>query len=249
MSGTLPLATTGFVYGIDTDTGMYLTAANTQAIKCGGVNIATISSSGLDATALSIAGTAVPSASSATTFSNKVLDNTNTATLKDTLFTLQDDGDATKQVRFELSGITTGNTRTLSVPDASTTLVGANATQTLTNKSIIASQLTSGVLGSAVGVAATSYAKGTVSSGTYTPLYSDGNFQYYTNNGAHTLAPPANICTIVIECLNGASAGAITTSGFTKVTGDTLTTTNGSKFHFSIINTQNYSSLTVLALQ
>lgn len=136
MSGTLPLATTGFAYGIDSDTGMYRTAANTQAIKCGGVDIATISSSGLDATALSIAGTAVPSASSATTFSNKVLDNTNTATLKDTLFTLQDDGDATKQVRFELSGITTGNTRTLSVPDGSTTLVGANATQTLTNKTI-----------------------------------------------------------------------------------------------------------------
>ena len=38
------------------------------------------------------------------------------------LFTLQDDGDATKQVKFQLSGLTTGNTRTLTVPDASGTL-------------------------------------------------------------------------------------------------------------------------------
>ena len=48
---------------------------------------------------------------------NKTLDNTNTITLKDTLFTLQDNGDTTKQLQFELSGITTATTRTLTVPD------------------------------------------------------------------------------------------------------------------------------------
>lgn len=50
------------------------------------------------------------------------LDNTSTVTLKDTNFTLQDDGDTTKQVQFQLSGITTGTTRTLTVPNASGTL-------------------------------------------------------------------------------------------------------------------------------
>lgn len=65
---------------------------------------------------------------------NKTLDNTNAITLKDTLFILQDDGDTTKQVKFQLSGITTATTRTLTIPDTSDTLVTLAATQTLINK-------------------------------------------------------------------------------------------------------------------
>lgn len=49
-----------------------------------------------------------------------------TVTVKDANFTLQDDSDTTKQLQFQLSGITTGTTRTLTVPDASTTLLGTN---------------------------------------------------------------------------------------------------------------------------
>lgn len=67
---------------------------------------------------------------------NKTFDNTNTVTLKDTLFTLQDDANTTKQMRFQLSGITASTTRTLTVPDANTTIVGTDATQTLTNKTL-----------------------------------------------------------------------------------------------------------------
>ncbi len=67
---------------------------------------------------------------------NKTIGNTNTVTLKDALFTLQDDGDATKQVQLQLSGITSGNTRTITVPDANLTLVGLATTQTLTNKTL-----------------------------------------------------------------------------------------------------------------
>lgn len=66
----------------------------------------------------------------------KVLNNTNTVTLIDTNFTLQDDGDTTKQAKFQLSGITTGTTRTFTVPDANTTLVGTNVAQVLTAKTI-----------------------------------------------------------------------------------------------------------------
>jgi hypothetical protein len=67
---------------------------------------------------------------------NKTIGNTNTVTLKDTLFTLQDDGDVSKQMQFQLSGITTATTRTLTVQDSSDTLVGRATTDTLTNKTI-----------------------------------------------------------------------------------------------------------------
>lgn len=68
--------------------------------------------------------------------SNKTLGNTNTVTLKDTLFTLQDDGDVTKQAQFQLSGITTGTTRTYTVPNFNATLATLAGTETLTNKTL-----------------------------------------------------------------------------------------------------------------
>lgn len=77
---------------------------------------------------------------------SKTLDNTNTITLKDTLFTLQDDGDTTKQARFQLSGITTGNTRTYTMPNASVTLASLTGTETLTNKTITSPAITGGTI-------------------------------------------------------------------------------------------------------
>lgn len=70
--------------------------------------------------------------SSSQTFTNKVIGNTNTVTLKDTNFTLQDDGDTTKQANFQLSGITTATTRTLTIPNRSSTIATLDGTQTFT---------------------------------------------------------------------------------------------------------------------
>lgn len=100
-----------------------------------GNNDITLSTSGSTNLTLPTSGTLATTATTQT-FSNKTFDNTNTVSLKDTLFTLQDDGDTTKQVQFQLSGITTGTTRTITVPDASLTLVGTATTQTLTGKTM-----------------------------------------------------------------------------------------------------------------
>ena len=103
-----------------------------------------------------------------------------------------------------------------------------------------------------VGYSVTPFNAGTVSSGTLTPAPANGNYQFYTNNGAHTLAVPATDCAIDILETNGASAGAITFSaGFTvgSNVGDTLTTTSGNRFIISVRRINAISTYTIKALQ
>jgi hypothetical protein len=97
-----------------------------------------------------------------------------------------------------------------------------------------------------------SNAIGTVTTGTVTPDPFNGNYQFYTNNGAHTLAAPASDCAIDILVTNGASAGAITFSGFTVGAigaGDALTTTNTQKFLISIRRINAIATYSIKALQ
>lgn len=132
------------------------------------------------------------------------------------------------------------------------------ATATLTNKTIDAANntLTGVVLKATTGTITTGYTitpynGGTQSSGTYTPNPANGNYQYYTNNGAHVLANPSSDCAIDILVTNGASAGAITFTTFTvgSNTGDALTTTNTSKFIISIRRINSISTYVIKALQ
>lgn len=103
------------------------------------------------------------------------------------------------------------------------------------------------------GFTATAFNAGTKTTGTFTPDPANGNLQRYINGGAHTLAPPStgtgNSLTMVAQMTNNGSAGALTTSGFTKVTGDSLTTTNGDDFMFHITVVNGFSHLNVVALQ
>lgn len=68
------------------------------------------------------------------TLSNKTLDNSNVVTAKAANLTIQDGTDTTKQAKFVASGITTGTTRSYTLPNASDTLAVLATAQTLTNK-------------------------------------------------------------------------------------------------------------------
>lgn len=90
---------------------------------------------------------------------------------------------------------------------------------------------------------------GTQTTGTLTLDLGDRGLQHYTNGGPHALAPGAVTGAAIVDIVNNGSAGAITTSGFTKVAGDAFTTTNGHKFRCHVCVGQQGSTLNVQALQ
>lgn len=130
------------------------------------------------ATAVTLTGTQ--------TLSNKTLDNSNIVTIKDTNLTIQDDSDATKQVKFEVSGVATATTRTLTIPNANTTITGTDATQTLTNKTINGSNNTITNVSLTTGVTGTLPAG---NGGTGLSSYTTGDMIYFTSGTAFTKLP------------------------------------------------------------
>lgn len=122
-------------------------------------------------------------------------------------------------------------TQLLALLDLSAYLRGDTADQTITG-----------------GARITSLSLGTIATGTVTPDPGDRPMQHYTNGGAHTLAPGANPGSYMLDITNNGSAGVITISGWTKVTGS-FDTTNAHKFrcHASIGN--GGSLLSIQALQ
>jgi hypothetical protein len=88
-------------------------------------------------------------------------------------------------------------------------------------------------------------------SGSYTPDALNGNYQYFTNNGAITFNSPGTDCAIDFLITNSGTAGAITFSGYTvnANTGEPLTTTNGHKFILSIRRINGTSTYVIKALQ
>jgi hypothetical protein len=99
------------------------------------------------------------------------------------------------------------------------------------------------------GVTVTEKSLGTITTGTTTLDMGDRPMHSYTNGGAHTLAPGAVIGSTLVAITNNGSAGTITTSGWTKVSGDSFTTTNGHKFLCAASVSAVGSLLTVQAMQ
>lgn len=95
------------------------------------------------------------------------------------------------------------------------------------------------------GFTVTSYNAGTKSTGIFTPDALNGNIQHCVNAGSFTLAPPAAVSSIILQIKNTTGAGTITTSGFSKVNGDSFDTTATSAFECVIRKTSDYSLLTV----
>lgn len=91
---------------------------------------------------------------------------------------------------------------------------------------------------------------GTKSSGTYTPSLTGGPYKEIVNNGAFTIAVPSTTGSyqMIIRILNGASAGAITLSGYTQKIGDAFSTTNGKRFFLFITKVGAVTLANVVAL-
>lgn len=99
------------------------------------------------------------------------------------------------------------------------------------------------------GILVTSLDLGVISTGTVSPNPGDRPQQHYTCQGPHTLAPSANVGSCILDIIMSTGANTITTSSWTKVSGDSFTYTNGHKFRVGITIGAAGSLLNVIALQ
>ena len=121
------------------------------------------------------------------------------------------------------------------------------ATMQYVDQRMLVSMLVSGGQNITGGFSFTTYVQ---SSGNFTPNPLNGNYQTINNVGAFTITAPGVDCAIDLLVRNGAAAGAIGFSGFTTgITGDALTSANGSNFIISIRRMAGVSTYTVKALQ
>lgn len=160
-------------------------------------------------------------------------DTTNTTTKKVTvdnlfnvlssLFRIKDSSDTTKKVAFDVSGVTTATTRTLTVPNANTTIVGTDATQTLSAKTLTSPKITVGS-DAAGDIHYTSNADGTQSR----LAIGTNNYILRSNGSAPTWSAEttnANASTTVAGVVELATSSEVTSGTATGGTGAALAVT------------------------
>ncbi|MFM7795691.1 MAG: hypothetical protein ACKO7N_02910, partial [Candidatus Nitrosotenuis sp.] len=152
---------------------------------------------------ISNTGTLTLPTSTDTLVGRATTDTLTNKTLTDSTTTFQDETDNTKKMQLQLSGITTATTRTLTIPDASTTIVGTDATQTLTNKTLTFP---------AIDNIKTGYSTTTTSAGTTTLTSASNNIQRFTGTTTHTLQLPvtSTLATGVAYQIQNVSTGSVT---------------------------------------
>lgn len=177
-------------------------------------------------------------------------------TFADNVFRVQDNADATKQIAFEASGITTATTRTITMPDANLTVVGTDTTQTLTNKTI------SGASNTLSNIAVTSLANGTdgelitwSATGVATTVAVGTSGQVLTSNGAGaapTFQDVSNSPVIAEKLIDIVSDYATASGTYADITGSSTTYTTTSTTvrvtAFILISGSNVSSVATIRL-
>lgn len=87
---------------------------------------------------------------------------------------------------------------------------------------------------------------------TYQPTAAGGNFRLVQNSGAFNFTADADATakayTLIVLVQNTATAGSVTFSGWTAVTGDALTTVNGALFMCTIIKHGGVKTINIQAL-
>jgi hypothetical protein len=116
-------------------------------------------------TLLGVSGTPAD-ISTTQTFTNKTIGNSNTIAVKAANLQIQDGTDTTKVAKFVASSISTGTTRSYTLPDITDTLVTLTATQTLTNKTLTSPTINSPTITNATITADTVSGYTTSNSGT-----------------------------------------------------------------------------------
>lgn len=145
--------------------------------------------------------------------------------------------------------------------DATVSLTGSQTitgNKTFTGSTVLSGTTTIATLLSTLlsgGYTSSAVFDGTLVAGaTYRPdplAASPGNMRNVINNGAFTLSAPnrAGEYTMIVQITNGATAGAITLSGFSKATGVAFSLTNGASFLLFITKASGAIFCNTVALQ
>jgi hypothetical protein len=143
------------------------------------------------------------------TFNSALLPSLTASDFVDSGFNIVDNSDATKKLAFQVSGVTTATTRTLTVPDASGTITLDGNTSTLTNKSISGSTNTLTDIPLATAVTGTlPIANG----GTNSTTALNNNRVILSSGGAIVEAPAITASRALVSDSNGIPTHATTTT-------------------------------------